>query len=227
MKNYLPYVLLFLLLGQPLLAQENEPTKISVTGEGVVKVIPDQAHLFFGINTEGEDPLVVKQENDELSSKLLEILKKNGVEDKDIKTRRLSLRKLYNNRPEIKDKYTATQTFSLLIRNLDDYPEISALLLTSGVNQVDRVEFSSTRYEELKDEARKKAVKDALDKIEVYSNALGMTPSKLIEIREAGSNGPAPVYRMEMAKTMADSGANVAPGELVISQEIQIMYTLK
>ena len=227
MKNFLSFVLLLLCVGPFATAQESEPSKISVTGEGIIRTVPDQVHLYFAVQNEGEDPLEVKQKNDELTGQLIEVLKGNGVASKDLQTQRLNLRKQYNNRTESADKYLATQSFSLLIRDLDSYADINILLLSAGVNQIERVVFSSTRHEELKNRAREKAVEDALEKVALYGASFGMSPGKLIDMKEVETGGNMPVYREAMADYSGGGRAQIAPGEIIISTKIHLTYSLQ
>lgn len=220
-------MLLILLLGQVMTGQETAHSKINVSGEGVVHAIPDQVHLYFAVRNEGQDPKTVKQENDQLTAKLIDLLMANGVDAKDIKTERLSLQKQFNHRVETEEKYTASQSFSLLIRDPKAYADINALLLSAGVNQIDRVVFSSTRYNELKDEARRRAVEDALSKVDLYSKALGVVQGDLIEISEMDAGAAAPVYREVMANQNTAGPAKIAPGSLVVSQKVTLTYSLK
>ncbi|THD67877.1 DUF541 domain-containing protein [Robertkochia marina] len=227
MKNYVSFLLLLLCVTPFVTAQESEGSKISVTGEGIIRTVPDQVHLYFAVQNEGEDPLEVKQRNDELTGKLIELLKENGVDGKDLQTQRLNLRKQYNNRTEDSEKYMATQSFSLLIRDLKSYDEINILLLSAGVNQIEQVVFSSTRYEELKNRAREKAVKDALGKVALYGASLGMSPGKLINMEEVDTGGAMPVFREAVADYSGGNRSQIAPGEIIISNKIHLTYSLQ
>ena len=58
----------------------------SVSGEGEVVAIPDVAQFSFGVITEGgKDIATLQKENAEKSNNIIEFVKSNNVEDKDIK----------------------------------------------------------------------------------------------------------------------------------------------
>lgn len=210
----------------PLHAQSEEVPKITVTGEGVVNVAPDQAFLYFGIRTEGEDAIAVKSENDALVSRLLEVLSGIGVKKKDIRTQRMDLQKSYDHR-EKKENYQAVQNFVLHIRDLKGFETINTTLLTSGVNRMERIVFEHSDRKTFEEKAREAAVTDAMNKVALYSEALGRTTGDLIVLEEVGGFDPVPVYRVTMAENDAGSAPAIAPGELRIACRIRVVWGLK
>ena len=59
---------------------------ISVSAEGKTTVIPDIATLSFSVVTEGKDPEKVVTENTQKMNVALDVIKKEGLDSKDIKT---------------------------------------------------------------------------------------------------------------------------------------------
>jgi len=64
---------------------DNRPT-ISVNGEAVVKVQPDEISITFGIETWDKNVMVAKQENNEIMKRAVTAIKEAGIEDNDIQT---------------------------------------------------------------------------------------------------------------------------------------------
>ncbi len=59
----------------------------TVTGEGKVVVVPDVAQFTFSVISEGgNDVTALQEQNTEKSNKITDFLKKNGIDEKDIKT---------------------------------------------------------------------------------------------------------------------------------------------
>ena len=140
-------------------AQEPKPQvpQISVTGEGKVKVTPDQAVVTVGFQNSGKDAKEVKTLNDEVVDKVIKFLKKSGIPSTDYKTNNVSLNKSYDYE---KKKYTfmANQTLSITLKDLSKYDEIMMGLNDAGVNTIQGVEFKSSKMEEIEREARKKTM---------------------------------------------------------------------
>lgn len=78
-------------------AQEiNQVPQISVTGEGKVKVIPDQATITATVQTKGNNAKEVKKENDQHIEAVLKIIKKMNVAAADYKTQRVLLNPIFD-----------------------------------------------------------------------------------------------------------------------------------
>ena len=72
--------------------QKTQVPQISVTGEGKVKIVPDQAVVTVGFQNTGKDAKEVKTLNDEVVDKVIKFLKKSGIPATDYKTDRKSTR---------------------------------------------------------------------------------------------------------------------------------------
>ena len=60
--------------------------KISVNGEAVVKVQPDQIIISFGIETWDKNIMAAKQENNDIMKKAMAVISGSGIKDKDVQT---------------------------------------------------------------------------------------------------------------------------------------------
>jgi uncharacterized protein YggE len=102
-------------------AQEiNQVPQISVTGEGKVKVIPDQATITATVQTKGNNAKEVKKENDQHIEAVLKIIKKMNVAAADYKTQRVLLNPIFDYEKK-KTTYNAIQTVEILLRDLSQY----------------------------------------------------------------------------------------------------------
>ena len=66
---------------------------INVSGEGKVKVAPDQAMISISIETKGTKAEEVKRENDKKMDGILKFIKKSNIASEDFQTQRISLKK--------------------------------------------------------------------------------------------------------------------------------------
>lgn len=207
-------------------AQGSDVSTITVTGEGIVRVIPDRADLYFGIRTEGREVALVKKENDSLVAHLLEMLYKMGMDQKDVQTKRLNLHKNYDPRKK-EETFYANQSLMVRIHKLEQYEEITAALLASGVNQIENVVFGHSDREILEDQARSEAVANAMNKVKLYAQAMDRVPGSLMKLEELGGHTPSPVYRMAMDESSSGAGEALAMGEIEIVANIRLIQNLK
>lgn len=206
--------------------------QISVSGEGKVKVIPDEAVISIAVETKGEESAKVKKENDVAVDKVLKYLKSTKINPKDIKTERVGLYPNYDYNKK-KNSFMATQTISITLRDLSTYDVLMDELVKAGVNRVNGVTFQSSEIEKLKSEARMMAVADAKKKAEDFAGALGQKVGKAIMVTDNSSPvyNP-PYYRgdvMMMAEAKAGGGSRetLSVGEIEINTFVNIVFMLE
>ena len=202
-------------------AQELKPMPmISVSGEGKVNVTPDQAFISISVETKGSNATEVKKQNDITVEKVVQYLKKSKLPSADMQTKRVSLNPQYE---YDKKKYTyiATQTIDILLKDLGLYDGLMEGLVDSGINQINLVEFRSSKMAQYESEARKLAMKDAKVKAEDYVSVLGQKVGKAFTISDNTQHyNPQPV--MYAMRDMAEAGGSGAPRETLAIGEINI-----
>src|SRR5690554_557641 len=174
-KNTMKKIILILTVISTVALQAQDKAiqpQISVSGEGKVKVIPDEAIISIAVETKGEESSKVKKDNDTSVDKVLKFLKSTKINPKDIKTERVALHPQYDYN-EKKNYYMASQTISIHLKDLSQYESIIGGLIEAGVNRINGVTFQSSELEKLKSDARKLAVADAKKKADDFALALG------------------------------------------------------
>lgn len=202
-------------------AQEHKqvPT-ITVSGEGKVKVIPDQASISISIETKGTKAAEVKKENDQKMDAIIKFIKKANIAKEDYQTQRVSLHPNYDYDKK-KHNYMATQSLQILLKDLAKYDELMEGLVNEGINRIDNVEFKSSKMTQFQSEARKLASKDAKGKAEDFVSVLGQKVGKAILISD-NSQVYVPQPRLYAMKAMAMDSAVEAPRETLAVGEIEI-----
>ena len=139
-------LILTTLFAMSMQAQDQKPQvpQISVTGEGKVKVTPDQAVINVGFQNSGKDAKEVKALNDEVVDKVIKFLKKSGISASDYKTTNVSLYKNYDYEKK-KYNFQADQSLTITLKDLSKYDEVMMGLNDSGVNSISGVEFKSSK----------------------------------------------------------------------------------
>lgn len=210
--------------------QKNSVPQISVTGEGKVKIVPDQAVVTVGFQNSGKDAKEVKTLNDEVVDKVIKFLKKSGVPATDYKTDNVSLNKSYDYEKK-KYNFHANQTLNITLKDLTKYDEIMMGLNDAGVNSIQGVEFKSSKMEEYERDARKKAILNAKQKAQDYVSVLGQKVGKALLITDnSQSYYPQPMYKgnvMAMAVDGAAPRETLAVGELEINTNVSVTFALE
>jgi len=203
--------------------------QISVTGEGKIKVIPDQAIVSVGFKNSGKDSKEVKTLNDEVVDRVIKFLKKMGIPATDYKTNIVSLNKIYDYEKK-KYHFIANQTLSITLKDLSKYDEVMMGLNDAGVNTVNGVEFKSSKIDDYERDARKKAVLNAKQKAQDYVSVLGQKVGKALLIADNTQNYiPQPMYKMNTMAMAEDTGSRetLAVGEMEVNVSISVTFALE
>ena len=211
-------------------AQELKPVpQISVSGEGKIKVIPDQVFISIAVETKGTNATDVKRQNDASIEKVIEFITKFKVLKGDFQTKNVSLNPQYDYEKKRRN-YNATQTIEILLKNSTQYDAFMDGVVDAGINRIDLVEFKSSKLQEYQSQARKLAMKEAKSKAEDYVSVLNQKVGKALTITDnSQSYFPQPRYGL---KTMAMDNEQapketLAIGEITITATVTVSFLLE
>ncbi len=197
-----------------------------VSAEGKEIVIPNIAELRIGLISEGKNLVEVQKENTERFNRVINFLKGQGINEKDIKTENYSInpKYRYDKVTEIIG-YTVSQTLIVKVRDLNKIGAILSGAVENGANNVSGPNFTVEDEKVYLDKAREKAIKEAREKAEMIAKTAGFRLGKIISINES-SYTPIPIYMKTLE--MGAGGAEVMPMPSIEpgSQEIRITVTL-
>ncbi len=223
--------IILLLISNLVISQNLElQPNVSVTGEGIVTVVPDKVTINVQVENKGENPKTLKQENDRIVNTVLSFIKSMDVKDSNVKTQYIRLNKNYDYQTKTYN-YVANQSITIQLKDLSKYEDLMNGLLESGINRIDGVYFSSSKEKELQSEARIKAMQNAKKKAEEYATVLNQSIGKAITISEfSGNTFPGPLTRkVEMAMSSDNSGGNqqtISLGEIEIKATVNVSFIL-
>jgi uncharacterized protein YggE len=204
--------------------------QINVSGEGKVMVTPDEAVITVGVTNTGADAATVKKENDRVADAIIKYLKSINLAAKDYQTTNVYLHRNYD---YTKKKYTfqAGQTLVINLKDLSKYDTMMMGLVDAGANDIQGVQFKTSKLAQYESEARTKAVQQARAKANDYAAALGQKAGKALVVSD-NSQTYYPVMRNQMmAKAeMMDASASretLAVGEIEVTSNVTISFALE
>lgn len=201
---------------------------VTVSGEGTVYVNPDQVVVNFGVENKGDFVKEVKSQTETAVDKILKFLDKAGIESKDIQTQYVRLNKVYDYQTKVYE-YSSSQSISVKIVDIEKYEEIITGLMEAGVNQISNVTFGSSKVEEYETQARIKAVQNAKKKASEYAEALGQKIGKAMIITDAQNTRvftPRLAFKVQTEADVSDEKDFLAPGQLAVSANVRVTFTL-
>jgi uncharacterized protein len=203
--------------------------QIVVSGEGKIKVTPDQAVITVGVENTGNEAAEVKKKNDEAIDAIIKYIKKMKIAATDYQTQRVSLYKSYDYQKK-KNNFTASQNIVINLKDLSKYDELMMGLVDSGANVIQGVDFKSSKVAQYESEARIKAVQNAKAKASDYASALNQKVGKALLVSDNSmTNYPRPMYAA--MKMESDSAGlpreTLAIGEIEVTANVTINYALE
>ena len=214
-------------------AQDQRPQvpQISVTGEGKIKVTPDQVIISVGVQNNGKDAAEVKKANDIIIEKVIKYIKGYNIPQSDYQTTNVNLYKNYDYEKK-KYNFTANQTISITLKDIKKYDAFMMDLPETGITNINGVEFKSSKLDQYLSEARKKAMLDAKQKATDYTSALSLKLGKVLLITDNSQTYyPQPVYAGR--EMMLAKGADATPretlaiGEIEVTANAQVVFALE
>ena len=206
-----------------------ERKTISFDGTGKVVGTPDIATADLGMTTQDKDVQTALKDNNQKINDLIAALKQVGIPAADIQTSAFDVSPNYdysNNKQTITG-YTANQSVTVKVRNLDLVSNVLDTVGTVGANQVSGLNFTIDNPEQLQAQAREKAIADAMDKASVLEQQLGIKLTRVVNFSENGSS-PVPIMYNSMKELAGGAAApvSVAPSIQTGSQDIVSNVTL-
>lgn len=220
-----------LLAAMPLLssAQAAEKRVITMTGSASIGAAPDRAEINLGVTSAADTARDALTLNNFNMSGILKTLKEAGVEEKYIQTSNFSIQPDYEHyrdgrAPKIKG-YRVSNTVRVQLQDVEQLGPLLDKVVGSGSNQINGIRFYVSKQDELKDEARKKAVEAATRKAKLYTEAAGVKLGDVIMITESSHGGGHPV---PVARTLAKEAAAVPiqGGEQQLRVSVTISWAL-
>jgi len=218
------------ILGRVARAGDDTPVpSISVVGEGEVQVVPDQVNVTLGVNTEAKTAAEALKANTERMTALMAALKAHNIADKHVQTSQFNVgpQQVFDRdgKPPKLVGYTVTNQVTIKVLEVDRLGAILDAVVQAGGNQVHGVAFTVADPRPHLDQARRKAVADALARAELYAEAAGVKLGKPILIHDQSAAPPRPMYAQAM-RGMAAADVPIAAGEHTIAAQVSVTYEI-
>jgi hypothetical protein len=209
-----------------------------ITGRGTaeIKAIPNVVNINFTVKKINKTSEEAQKEMQKVVKNAIKILDKNDIEEKDIKTVDFTIRPQYEREPYIcetapcpKEKevlkgFVATQSFSVKIRDISRGSIIINQLNVAGVDEIGGLDFIIDSIENVKNQARLKAIINAKTEALETAKALNVKLKKIVKYHDE-ENYYQP-YAMQRVSAFADKGSypQLNPGEETVRSSVVVTY---
>lgn len=207
---------------------------VSVRGEGIVATTPDQVRLMVAVNTQAQNASAAMRAASGRTQEILSLLKKMGVDEKNLQTSRVTVTPTYDYSKQIQPPpivgYNGVNEFSILFKGklMEKVGEFMDKAVEAGASNFGGLQYESSKSRELQREALQKAADDAKARAEVLAKQLGATVGAVLTIRESTmGSGPGPVMMRQSFGAESAQAAPVMSGEVSVSAQVEVVFELK
>lgn len=208
---------------------QNETGRISVNGSATLYAVPDEVLFSIDLVSTDKDIRIARQKGKENAQKVIQYLKDQKIAQEHIQTQRADLTPVYSDykRREFLH-YQSSQKINICIKDLNRFDDIIDGLLAMKIHSISQAEYRSLKYQELKDQVRILAVKDAQAKAKAMVEALGAQLGTPHRINEANTTQrfSAESYAVIEVDNSSDQ-KSFAVGQIAVSSKVEITFNIK
>ena len=212
---------------------EREPSTLTVSGRGEVRVAPDEATVRLGVSRQRVTAQEAQEDVNQVAQEILATVIQLGVEAEQIQTSELRLSPVYSTRrPGSSEEprviaYRASNMVSVRLEDLSLVGPTIDSAMEAGGNQLQGVNFALRDDLAARQEALKEAVEEASQKAKAISEALDLRLIEVIEVSEGSVSVRVPAQRFEAARAQVQAtSAPVSPGQLTVSASVTVRYRI-
>jgi uncharacterized protein YggE len=206
---------------------------IHVSGTGHVSVTPDKADLDLSVEVQAKTAEAARNQAAAAMTALIKAVKNQGVADKDIQTRYVSLYPLYA--PDTVNKingYRLSNQVKVVVRDISKISDVidNAVMAGGNAARVQGINLAIDQPEIALSAAREKAFAEAQSKAKQYAKLANVTLGRVMHISEGGGMPPVPVPFAAMSSMRSKEAADATPvqvGEQEVSVTVNVIFAIK
>ena len=215
---------------------------IRVSGTGTVSVEPDVAILQVGVEVFAGKVSIARSEASKAMDSVVTVLKKEGVEEKDIQTTKFNIYPRYDYEEvtvngkrigtQVLTGYTVNNTVKAKIYEIDKVGDIIDKSADAGGDyvRINGVDFTVDDPSPYQTEIRKMAVENAVEKAQDYALLTDVELGPVIELNEMNSGSLHSPYEADYGMRMMAAAApttSISAGQLEISLTVDTLFAIK
>ena len=209
-------------------AAPSQPLVIT-SGEAVVRVAPDLAHVALATESRARSPQDAQRQNAEAMTAVRQKLLQGGVPKDAVRTTGYDLQPEfeYASGRQILRGYVARNTIDVRVDDLARIGEVIDLAVGSGATSVSGVRFDLKSRDAVERDALTRAVADARARADAAAAGAGRIIDRVLRIEEARSAEVAmPMMRMAAAAAPSPS-TPIAPSDVEVRAQVTLTAVLK
>ena len=211
---------------------QSQPRTINVTGNAQVILAPDLAYISIGVHSEAESAKVAVATNNSQTQAVIDAIKGQGVDVKDIQTTNFSVYQQEKFSPTGESLgifFMTDNTVYVTMRDITKIGDILDASISAGANSIYGISFDVEDKETALATGRDQAMADAKVQAEELARVAGAILGDVQTISYY-SNAPIPIYYDNKAVQAGVGGGGSVPissGQLTYTVSVNVIYGLK
>ncbi len=202
---------------------------LSTRGVGRATGTPDTLTVVIDVSTQASSAKSALDANNSKANALLELLRRNGVANKDLRTSQLSINPVYNDKSTAITGYQVDNTVQATLHDLGKAGSLldAAVGTVGDAVRIQQISFSIGDDTALRAQARAQAVAQARAQAGQLAQAAGVSLGAIRSLTEQVDAGSPITY--DMAKTAAGASAASVPmqaGQQEITVAVDLVYDI-
>lgn len=208
----------------------NDPPSIVVSGEGVVKVAPDQAWVRIGTESRSKNSKDAQQQNASVMTAVQQKLSALGIPRDAIKTVGVDLQLEFDYRDgrQTPRGYVARNTIEVRVDELAKLGDVLDAAVGSGATNLHGLRFDVKDREKQEQQALQLAVVNAMEKAQAVAAGAKRGIDRILRIEESFvGREPQPMMMERAMAARADASTPVEAGELALRAQVRVTAAIK
>jgi uncharacterized protein len=235
LSGILAATLLLVAGSAPIAAQGIREGKMRILGRGVIEVVPDHATVRVGVVNKAASPTVALDQNSAVARKIIAFAKTFGVAEQDLRTEAVDLvpafktiRDPNGSTRQEPDGYNASNSVHVKLNDITRLGTFMRQVLDHGANNIVGVRFGLSDPDKSSDQARTRAVEDAVHRAQQLADAAKVKLGGVVEI----VHPPRIEFRREdgladMPLRQTRMSVPVEVGTITIAAEVDITWKIE
>lgn len=207
---------------------------INVAGKGEIKVTPDVAYLYIGVESNAATAAAAQKKTATSMSKLNTLLKGEWkIAAKDIETEQFNVSPNYTYSDDkgqtIKD-YSSVHVLKVTYRDLDKLGQLLDAASEAGANRIQNISFAAENPDQYEEQAIAKAMSSANKKASAIAKSANRTLGSIVSISQDDAEAPIVYAQYERATADMAAGApptSIEPGQITVTTRLTVQYEMK
>jgi uncharacterized protein YggE len=212
----------------PALAADPAPRSITVVGESTVSAPNDTSSLTFRVETTSRTAAGALNKTSARAQRVIDAVKAAGIPAADIQTESVSLNRFVRRLKHHKRRsgYRSVNSVIVTVHDVNKTPSVITAAVHAGANGVDGIDFSTSKLDDLYNQALSQAYDQARAKAERLAKQAGVTLGGPLQITEGTQEANSSDAQGLAHAPAAGTPPPIQPGTATVDATITVTFAI-